>query len=189
MNKKVVAQVLSSLPGFRQLGSFYIGMCNQEVISGYALDAPPGGVYISRFILPTYDRIDFLHMSLGGRIAQLSRNRAASDSNNLDLLLKNDWQEFSNVRDCRSLMAYLDREQIVGDYCQWTRYLTYVRVDDIESAHRLELHWQSSPEHPRLQLVTQNMKVVLDVKERSGWTGVQELLTRWSEYTVTKFCR
>jgi len=189
VNKKAVAKVLSSLPGFRKLGSFYIGTCNQEVISGYALDAPPGGVYISRFILPAYDRHDFLHMGLGERIAQFSRNRDASDSTDLDLLLKNDWQYFANARDCRSLMAYLDREQVVGDYCHWTRYLTYARVGDLESAGRLEMQWQSSPGPLRLQLIAQNMKVVLEVKGRSGWSGVQELLTKWSEHTVTKFCQ
>ena len=189
MNKQAIAKVLSSLPGFRKLGSFYIGACNQEVISGYALDSPPGGVYVWRFILPAYDRIDFLHMSLGERIAQFPQNRAASDSTDLDLLLKNDWQDFSNARDCRSLMAYLDRERVVGDYCQWTRYLTYAKVGDLESADRLELQWQSALGSLRLQLVAQNMKAVLEVKGRSGWSGVQELLTEWSEHTVKKFCQ
>jgi len=189
MYKKAVAKALSSLPGFRKLGSFYIGTCNQEVISGYALDAPPGGVYISRFILPAYDRHDFLHMGLGGRIAQFPQSTAASDLTDLDLLLKNDWQDFSNARDCRSLVAYLDRERVVGDYCQWTRYLTYARVGDLESADRLELQWQSSPGPATLQLITQNVKAVLEVKERSGWTGVKELLTEWSEHTVKKFCQ
>jgi len=189
VNKKAVAKVLSSLPGFRKLGSFYIGTCNQEVISGYALDAPPGGVYISRFILPAYDRIDFLHMSLGERIAQFPRNRSVSDSTDLDLLVKTDWQELSNARDCRSLMVYLDREKVAGDYCQWTRYLTYVRVGDIKSAGGLELQWQSSPGPARLPLIAQNIKAVLEVKERSGWNGVQALLTKWSEDTVRKFCQ
>jgi hypothetical protein len=189
VNKKAAAKVLSSLPGFRKLGSFYIGTCNQEVISGYALDAPPGGVYISRFILPAYDRIDFLHMGLGKRIAQFLRHGAASDSTDLDLLLKNDWQDFSSAYDCRSLMAYLDREKVVGDYCQWTRYLTYARVGDLESAGRLELQWQSSPGSSRVRLVAQNMQVVLEAKGRSGWNGVQELLAEWSERTVAKFCQ
>jgi len=189
LNKKAVAKVLSRLPGFRKLGSFYIGTCNQEVISGYALDAPPGGVYVSSFILPAYDKIDFLHMSLGERIAQYPGNGPASDSADLDFLLKNDWQDFSSARDCRSLMAYLDRERVVGDYCQWVKYLTYVRMGDLEFADRLESQWQSSHGPPRLQLVAQNMHAVLEVKRRSGWRGVQELLTKWSEHTVTKFCQ
>lgn len=188
MNKKAAAKVLSSLPGFRKLGSFYIGTCNREVVSGYVLDAPPGGIYVWRFVVPAYDRIDFLHMGLGKRIAQLPPNGAAPDSTDLGLQLKNDWQSFTNVRDCQSLVAYLDGEQVQGDYCQWTRYLTYVRVGDLESAGRLELQWQSSGS-PRVQLVAQNMRVVLEAKERSGWNGVQELLTEWSERTVTKFCQ
>lgn len=188
MNKKAAAKVLSSLPEFRTLGPYYIGTCNREVISGYALDAPPGGVYISRFILPAYDRIDFLHMGLGRRIAQFSRNEAASSSNDLGLLLKSDWQRFSRAHDCQSLVAYLDREQVEGDYCEWVKYLTYVRGGDVESANRMEHEWQSSPGFPRVQLVAQNMKAVLEVKGRTGWKGVQGLLAEWSEQAVAKFC-
>jgi hypothetical protein len=188
VNKSAVVKMLSSLPGFRKLGSFYIGTCNQEVISGYALDAPPGGIYIWRFILPAYDRIEFLHMSLGKRIAEFSRD-GASDSKDLDILLKNDWQDFSNASDSRSLVDYLDREQVGGDYSQWTRYLAYVRVGDFESAVRLELQWQSSPGFPKIQLLAEDVQVVLATKERSGWNGVQELLTQRAERTVTKFCR
>jgi hypothetical protein len=189
VNEKAVAKVLSNLSGFRKHGSFYIGTCNQEVVSGYALDAPPGGIYISRFILPAYDRIDFLHMSLGKRIAQFPRSKAAPDLNDLGLLLKKDWQEFSHARDCQSLIAYLDREQIVGQYCQWIRYLTCARIGDLESASHLELQWRPSSESQGPQIVAQNMKELLEAKARSGWNGVHELLGKWSEHTVTKFCQ
>lgn len=189
MNKKSVAKVLSSLPGFKNISGYYIGTCNREVVSGYALDAPPGGIYIWRFVVPAYDRIDFLHMNLGGRIAQFSRSEADSRSNDLGILLKNDWQSFANVRDCQSLLAYMEQEKCEGDYCQWATYLTYVRTGRLESASRLENQWRSSPGFPRVQSVAQHMKAVLEVKERSGWNGVQELLTEWSEHTVAKFCQ
>lgn len=189
MNKRGAAKVLSSLPEFRTFGPYYIGTCNRDVISGYVLDAPPGGIYIARFILPAYDRIDFLHMGLGKRIAQFPRNEATSASADLGLLLRSDWQLFSSARDCESLVTYLNGERVEGDYCQWAEYLTYVRVGDLESANRVERQWQSSQGFPRVQLVAQNMKVVLEVKERSGWSGVQELLAEWSERTVGKFCQ
>lgn len=188
MSKKAVARMLSALSGFRTLGSFYIGTCNQEVLSGYALDAPPGGIYIWRFILPAYDRLKFPHMSLGKRIAQFPLDKVSSESAGLELLLKNDWNEFSNVHDCQSLMTYLDREQVQGDYCEWTRYITYVRIGDLESARRVESQWQSSSGSPRIQLVAQNLELVLKVKERSGWSGVQGLLIEWSEQNISKFC-
>jgi hypothetical protein len=188
VNKKSVAKVLSSLPGFKNAGGFYFGICNREVISGYVLDAPPGGLYIWRFILPIYDRIDFLHMALGKRIAQFSPNETASSPTDVALLLKHDWEGFSNVRDCQSLLAYLDREQLEGDYSQWARYLTHIRCGELGAADRMENRWQSSG-FPRVQLVVQSMQMVLDAKGRSGWNGVQELLTEWSERTVEKFCQ
>lgn len=188
MTERSVANVLSSLPGFRKLGGFYFGTCNAEVISGYALDAPPRGLYIWRFILPAYDRIDFLHMALGKRIAQFPRTEADLSSTDIRLLLKTDWENFSNARDCQSLLAYLDREQLRGDYSQWAIYLTYIRSGDLEAADRMECQWRSSG-FPKLQVVTQNMKAVLEVKGRSGWNGVEELLSEWSKRTVAKFCQ
>jgi hypothetical protein len=183
VTKKSVVEVLSTLPGFRNVGGFHIGLCNPQVISGYAVDAPPGGIYVWRFILPVYDRVEFLHMSLGKRIARFSGSQTNSSLTDLELLLANDWQGFSSVRDCQSLLSYLDRERVEGEYGEWTRYLTYVRVGDLNSATRLQLQWQSSSAPPP------NLQMVQEAKARSGWNGVQELLTEWSEHTLTKFCR
>src|SRR4051812_44462414 len=98
------------LPGFKRIGSFYVGMCNSEVVSGYALDAPPSATSVWRFVLPAFDKIEFLHMSLGKRIAVYVSDDVSdiSDEKNLDHLLKNDWEEFSDVRDARSLLIYVE---------------------------------------------------------------------------------
>jgi hypothetical protein len=188
VNKRAVASVLSRLPGFRTLAPYYIGSCNREVIAGYALDAPPGGLYISRFVLPAYDRISFLHLSLGKRIAQFPRSEDASSVADLYHQLISDWDGFSKTRDCKSLAAYLDREQVEGDYCQWARYLTYVKSGDFESALRLESRLSSSHSQ-RAPLVAQNFQMALETKTQSGWGGLQELLAKWSELTVAKFCK
>ena len=187
MNKKAAAKVLSSFSELRRQGDHYFGICNRELISGYALDAPPGGIYVARFILPAYDSIEFLHMALGKRIAQFPRDETDSGSSDLGALLRNDWQAFSSVRDCGTLVAYLDRERVEGEYCQWTRYLTHVRGGEFESADRMQHEWQSSG-FPRMQLVVQNMRAVLAAKESSGWNGVQDLLTEWSDHNMAKFC-
>jgi hypothetical protein len=189
VNKNVVLKTLAGLPDFRKAGGFYIGTCNRDVIAGYALDAPPRGLYVWRFVLPAYDRIELLHMTLGKRLAQFSRNEDDSRLKDLDLLLKNDWQAFSSVRDCKSLLTYMEQEQCVGDYNQWVRYLTHVKIGDLETASRFEDQWRSSQGFPRMQLIAENIKALREVKDQSGWTGVQRLLTEWSEHTVSKFCR
>lgn len=188
MNKRSVTRVLSTLPGFRKHGAFYIGTCNREVVSGYALDAPPGGMYIWRFVLPAYDKVSFLHMSLGKRIAEFGRNQIGVSAAEVRKLVKTDWQSFANVRDCQTLLAYMERE-CTGDYCQWVTYLTYVRTGHLESASRLESQWQLSQIFPRVQLVAENLKAVQEARLRSGWAGVQDLLIDWSECTAAKFCQ
>jgi hypothetical protein len=189
VRKKAIARVLLSLPGFRVSGPFYIGVCNREVISGYVLDAPPGEISIWRFIVPAYDKLEFLHMSLGSRVVQFALDENAPVTTELGLQLKNDWQSFSSTQDCRTLLTYLDQERVEGDYCRWTRYLTHVKIGDFDSANRLESQLQSSSEPPRVQLVAQNIRPVLEAKQHTGWNGVQRLLSEWSDQTIARFCQ
>jgi len=188
VSKRAILKIFSSIRAFRSFGPFYIGICNEEVVSGYVLDAPPDGVSIWRFILPAYDRIEFLHMGLGKRIAEFFDADRAPVSSELELMLKNDWETFSKAQDARSLVHYLDSEKVDGDYCEWAKFLTCVRLGELEIASTYETQWRHSPHFPRVQLIEHNLKLVHEAKERTGWNGVQELLSDWSKQTVEKFC-
>lgn len=192
MKKAVAARLLAKLPGFRRLGSFHLGVCNQEVISGYALDAPPGGLYVWRFVLPAFDNIDFLHLSLGTRIAELASGEEAQgledERERLASLLLKDWKELSAIRDVGSLLAYMNQGQFAGEYSRWAMYLAHIRNGELKIAERLESEWRAEGWVPGVRSVANNMLILSQVKDRSGWRGVSELLTEWSAGTTSKFC-
>src|SRR5215471_3046251 len=98
MNKTDAAKMLANLPGFKKRGQFYIGTCNGSVISGYALDAPVGSVYIWRFVLPSYDDVEFLHLSLGRRIiASTAIGHEDTNPIRVSETLRRDWSALSEI--------------------------------------------------------------------------------------------
>ena len=137
MKKNAVARILSNLAGFKKSGSFYIGTCNDSVIAGYALDAPPSAIYIVKFALPSYDHIEFLHFGLGRRILTLPKGNSAAGDIGVSDFLKRDWSAFSKVNDCESLIKYIDVEKLEGTYALWARYLTHIRCKEFDAAEHL----------------------------------------------------
>jgi hypothetical protein len=186
VKKTAAEKLLAKRPGFRKAGAFYIGTCTPEVISGYALDAPPGSLCVWRFVLPAYDRIQFLHLSLARRVAEYFADQevTAPPGASLESVLRDDWAEASRIRDAASLSTYLQQEQYAGAYPRWALYLTHVWNGDIQAAEQLE-----SEGFPTLQLITENAAALIQAKRDLGWPGARELLTRWSAETSSKFCR
>lgn len=193
MKKADAARLLGKSLGFRKLGSFFLGVCDREVISGYALDAPPGGLYVWRFALPAFDRIEFLHLSLGTRIAEFPSGDEAQGSTDelerLVSLLREDWKDLSSVRHASSLLDYMKQRQRSGEYSQWATYLAHIRNGDLCAAQELESEWRAGDWSPRIRSVAESMQTLSQVKDRSGWRGVDALLTEWSTLTLSKFCR
>lgn len=185
LNAKVFGKVLSRMPGFRARGSFYIGTCNRDVVAGYALDAPPGGVDVLRFVLPSFDKIEFLHLALARSVGSSPIHAQRSPAEFAELVAS-DWREFSGMRDCQSLLAYLDEQQLTGHYAQWTRFLSFAKIGDFSSAEMLEAQLRSSVSQLS-QAVSRNLSMVLDAKQRAGWMGVQSLLADWSENSLARF--
>ena len=116
MKKAAAERVLAKLPGFRKAGAFYIGICNPDVIAGYALDAPPGSVCVWRFVLPAFDRVEFLHLSLARRVAEYFADQevAAAPGADLQSVLQDDWAQVSLIRDAASLATYLKKSGTPG---------------------------------------------------------------------------
>lgn len=64
--------------GLRVVGNFLIAFHARDVISGFTLDPAPSSTYIWTFVIPTYDDLPYLHMSLGQRIASAEVDKGFS---------------------------------------------------------------------------------------------------------------
>jgi hypothetical protein len=92
--------------GLRVAGNFLIAFHARDVISGFTLDPAPSSTYIWTFVIPTYDDLPCLHMSLGQRIAG-----AAAD-----------------------LLLYVDSLDFTSDHSEWVKYISAIRLGDFVAA-------------------------------------------------------
>lgn len=190
MKKESVARVIAKLPGFRKRGPFFVGTCNDNVIAGYSIDAPPSHTYVWRFVLPSYDRNEFLHMALGKRVVALPRvdDQNGPDAASLSAILVEDWAHLKDVREAGDLLSYIEKEDLEGEYVGWTKYLTYIKQGRFEEAETLGEGLRSDPSFPRVALVANNLKSLSESMSKAGWDGAQHLLAEWGRETTATFC-
>lgn len=189
MNKKKISNILSGIMGFKKRGDFYIGNCNDSVISGYSLDVPPSAIYICRFALPAYDNVEFLHMALGKRIVALPKNGKASEKN-LDLsdFLRRDWSLFSKVDSCESLIEYINAERLESTYALWVRYLTCIRRKEFEAAERLDAENDVTSKFLELRVISKHFANLSEARKQGGWEACSALIDDWSRKTTMALC-
>jgi len=190
MKKTTVARKLAGLPGFRKSGTYYIGVCNDDVIAGYCLDAPPTSIYVWRFVIPSYDNIDFLHMALGKRVLTLphTQNGSGDDIDITGFLLR-DWVEFSRIRDRIDLISYIDHEALEGTYALWVRYITYIKNRDfIKAEYLLEVEG-ADEKFLDMPAVRNNFVALSKEREVGDWEGCFALLGAWGHRTKATYCQ
>jgi hypothetical protein len=179
MKKSAIAKLLVRSMGFTKVeGSHYFGTCTADVLAGYALDSPPGGTYVTKFALPLYDDISFLHLSLGDRIAR-SESDDGEDGEKLLAVLLQDWKDFSKVRDCESLVSYIDTAGIAGTYAIWTRYLSCIWKKDFNSAEQLMRSGKFLETLWGIPDVFLNFCELDSLRTEVGWEACHVLLRAW----------
>jgi hypothetical protein len=191
MKKAAVLKEVSRLPGFRKIGNFYIGTCNDDILSGYCVDAPPTNVYIWKFVLPAYDGVEFLHLSLGKRILDIKPSKNENDNKasiELSQFLLNDWVELSLVKKRKDLNSYIAANNLDSGYALWVQYLTYIRDREFDRAEQLEHILSTDKRFPGSTMVADNFCSLSQVKRDHGWEGCFSLLNTWLHRTKTAYC-
>lgn len=187
MKKEAIARVLTDKLGFKKKGAFYIGTCNDWVIAGYGLDAAPSATYITKFAVPAYDNIEFMHFGLGKRILTLPSSGAAKEGVDLVDFLRRDWSDFSKIEDCESLIRFIDAEKLVGVYALWARYLTYIQCKNFDAAERL-CDASVAMSFAQLQAISKHFAALSEAKSQGGWEGCLLLLDGWRQKTKAAYC-
>ena len=107
--------------GFIDLGrGIWLGFRNEYAVSGLCIDGSSSDTYISTFILPAFDRLDFLSLSLGDRVVHctLARNTRDECEQAVNAYLK-----LFNIRSAADLIRNLYVRQVTGHYPIWVRYI------------------------------------------------------------------
>jgi hypothetical protein len=187
VKKAAIKKILGDMPGFRRHGSFFIGNCNDSVLSGYCLDSPAECLYIWRFILPSYDNIEFLHLALGKRILSISKGTPSVGVDVADFLQR-DWVEFCKVKDTASFVSYLDEENFEGAYIGWAKYLTYIWRKEFSRAERILSESDTLADFSKLKVIATNFAILSRKFQEQGWSGCEALLDDWVLKTKSTYC-
>jgi hypothetical protein len=190
MKRSEISKQLSRLHGFQKAGAFYIGLCNDDVISGYCLDASPNNIYLWKFILPCYDNLDFLHLSLGERIFSVTRSGLLSDGDDVDVkqFLNEDWAEFSKIKDRGDILNYLEMKRITGIYAVWVRYLTFICNEDFGKAEEFSGIGEIDKKFKEFPIISGNYSALRNFLISGNYKECSDLLGLWRKKMKAKFC-
>jgi len=161
--------------GFSGTGSFLVAVHSQDVVSGLALDVAPSSTYISTFVLPTFDALSFMHMSLGRRVAICS-----SDTSCLDKAIEEYKSSLSSVKSSRDLMEYIASQGIVGEYAVWTNYICLIRLKYFAKAREFRVNLFDAVRSPSIR---ERMNMLIGVQDSEGDESAYQLLAEWSLLT------
>lgn len=153
--------------GFQTNGSFLVGIRNKDVVSGFSIDAPPSGLYVWTFVLPAFDDIAFMHMSLGERVIDTILSEYPIES-----ALKNAWSSISEIRRADQIVDYIESRKISGEYAEWTLFICLVRLGRFGEAENM----LDVVEKLRSAAIPRKLKELHDIRSYGGWPAVQDLL-------------
>jgi hypothetical protein len=173
-----------TVPGFRKIGSYYIGRCNSDIISGYCLEVTINVAYVWRFILPAYDKLESLHLALGDRFSRVQLKSADPEPRQaVTREMLSDWESLSRMMDRRALLADIDERGVSGIYPIWVRFLTQIRDRNYIDAESTLRGLDEARQFSKLPVIAENYKRLTEVRRLAGWEGCSEMLTRWSKET------
>ena len=188
MIKAQLSKALLSIPGFVDFAPFYIGLCNSDVISGYCLDISRSAAHVWRFLLPTYDNIEFLHLSLGDVVKDLVLPISKVDAvvqSEIAFRIQGDWKNFKDIDQSDMILGYIISENIPGIYPTWVRILTHIRNSRFHLAER-ELN-ASRTELESLRAIAKGYALLVQALGEGDWPKCAELIDGWSRNNVAKY--
>ncbi len=169
--------------GFISLGKgAWLGFRNRDVVSGCLITGSALDTYIATFILPAFDRHEFITWGLGNRVVHCSPDTDTQEECKLALNVYR--TEMSNVRSSTDLVSYLDTRQIEGHYPIWVRYICYLKLLELDTAIQYLSESRSNTLH-RVQL-EQFEEIDRFVNTRDT-EGILRVLENWSAFSEKIF--
>ncbi|MGS7839864.1 hypothetical protein ACVMVB_20125 [Stenotrophomonas maltophilia] len=158
--------------GMRVVGNFLIASYTRDVISGFAIDPAPSAIYLWTFVLPTYDDLSFLHMSLGQRVAVAKGDERFFCGMHTEYV-----ENLERVRAAADLLLYVDSLDFTSDYSEWVKYISAIRLGDFVAA---DATLKTLLKLPMSNAIKSRLDAILSVLKNGGESGAQHLLETWS---------
>ena len=161
--------------GFYPSGDFLIGLRNSEIISGLAIDSAPSSTYLWTFILPAFDDLSFLHMSLGKRVATCGPTADCLDAASNEYATT-----IFNIRTAKELEEYIHVQVAESGYSRWARYLCYLKGGQYGMADELSSIIEGTEQN---RLLLERLEHIKSEIMKGGAAGVERTLLSWASHT------
>lgn len=119
--------------GFKNLGKgAWLGYQGADIASGLRLNGSSIDTYISTFLLPKFDNLDFINLSLGERLVRYTIGE--------DTLIRtqkaiNDYKSSVwPVKTPSAMITFIKESGNPGAYATWAIYLCHLRNGEFENA-------------------------------------------------------
>lgn len=134
-NRRKKISKLFMIIGLQNLGKGrWLALRNRSVVSGFIIDGASNGSYISTFILPSFDRSDFITWALGDRVVDCSLDKDYKEE--CDFAISSYKKLLHNINSTEKLIDYLYHRPIQGNYPKWCKYICYLDLMDFDSAEK-----------------------------------------------------
>jgi len=182
IKRRAIARVLEK-NGFLHLGKGgWLGFRGRDAVSGLSIEGSPSDTYISSFILPTFDELHFVGLSLGRRLVHCSHDSSAERE--CESAVAAYRSELLPIRSAADIVKYLDDSKKDGFYSIWTRYLCFLRNGHLEKAHTYLDEEHQSQLHAS---VLRRLPEIGPSVAKGDAVGVAHVLERWEEVSSLIF--
>jgi hypothetical protein len=169
--------------GFVYLGKGgWLGFRNRDVVSGLIIEGSPLDTYITTFLLPAFDRLEFVSWSLGERVVNCSLDRDTQEE--CEQALESYAAGTFKVRSATDLIRYLDACETAGHYPIWVRYICYLWLSDLNTANQYLNDSRRNQLHRALLERFEEVNQFVVVRDTDGVVGV---LKKWSAFSQKIF--
>lgn len=180
--RKQISACLSK-KGFISLGKgTWLGFRNRDVVSGVCIEGSPLDTYISTFILPAFDRHEFVNLSLGYRVVHCSLDRDFREE--CEQAVNSYVGDISAVRSATDLIRNLDVRRVAGHYPIWVRYICYLRLSDLSTAIRYVDDSRRDQLHDSLMGRLEEISRFATARDTDG---VSKVLESWRSFSEEIF--
>lgn len=162
--------------GLISLGSgAWLGHRSRDVVSGIVINGSRFETEIVGFILPAFNKLEFINLTLGNTIIRCESE--ADTEKECEEAIACYIETYSHIKSLPDLLKYIDVLEDQGWYDIWVRYISYSRkydfdaaIDCLDESRRVRLH-------SSILNQLNEIEPFVDARDREG---IDRVFTIWS---------
>lgn len=180
--KRTITHLLKKA-GFRSLGKgSWLGFKGNDVISGLMIEGSPTDIYITSFIIPSFDETTFVNWSLGNRIVNCSPSKDAKEE--FEGAFSYYKTHLYSVKNSLDLISYINDNKIDGFYATWVKYICYLREQKFDLAQNTILKASDKFPHSSIE---EKLALLTSLAHTRDTSCIDETFSSWKNITNTLF--